>query len=201
MHKNQQTIDKIWQTISEKNLCSASFDDAITKTYFFHKIGQIFDIPLVYYDFDLLYSGYLGANILSQNKNVELLNPKENWRNTVGETIDKISKQKHIVVIDSLNGFFTLLTDNKDSGRIINTVLIMMASAATKSDSTVLIGSTAKSKNNDGWFLPGIGRKVVQIPKMNFISVRKQNGALNLISWNDDNSVKFSLPITNLDFE
>ena len=201
LHKNQQTIQKIQQTIFEKNFCSASFDDAITKTYFFHKLGQIQEVPIIYYDFDLLYSGYLGANILAQNQNTELLIPKENWKEMVAQTMDKISRQKHIVVIDSLNGFFTLLADNKDLGRIINSVLIMMTAAAKKADSAILIGSTAKYKKNEGWVLPAIGRKLVQIPMMNFISVQKQNEKLNLSSLNNDNSVKFSLSLVDLGFE
>lgn len=178
-----------------------SFDDAITKTYFFHKLGQFLDIPMIYFDFDLLYSGYLAANILPKNQNLELLNPKENWMELVAQTIDKISRQKCIVVIDSLNGFFATLTENKDSGRIINSVLVMMASAAQKADSTILFGSTAKHKKDEGWVLPGIGRKVVQIQKMNFLSVQKQNETLNLVSLNNDNSVKISIPLADLDLQ
>ena len=201
MHKNQQTIDKIQKTIFEQNLSSISFDDAITKTYFFHKLGQIIDIPMVYFDFDLLYSGYLAANILPQNQNLELVMPKENWRDLVAQTLDKISRQKCIVVIDSLNGFFASMSDQKDSGRIINSILVMMASAAQKSNSAVLFGSTAKYKKDDGWVLPGIGRKVVQIQKMSFLAIQKQNETLNLVSLNSDNSVKSSIPLGDLDFE
>lgn len=201
MHKNQQAIEKIQKTIFEQNLSSISFDDAITKTYFFHKLGQIIDIPIVYFDFDLLYSGYLAANILPQNQNLELVIPKENWKELVAQTLDRISRQKCLVVIDSLNGFFATIPEQKDSGRIINSILIMMASAAQKADSAVVFGSTAKYKKDEGWFLPGIGRKVVQIQKMNLLAIQKQNETLSLVSLNSDNSVKFSIPLGDLDFE
>ena len=200
MHKNQRSVSsqKILKLVFEQNLSSISFDDAITKTYFFHKLGQIADIPVLYIDFDLLYSGYLAANILPQNENLELYTPKESWQDTIAQIADKISTKRHLVLIDSLNGFFTTLVDNKDSGRIINGVLVLLASAAQKADSAILFGSTAKLKE-DGWVLPGIGRKIVQIQKMNFLAVQRKNETLNLVSLNNDNSVKLVIPLDDLD--
>lgn len=200
MHKNQRSVsaEKISKLVFEQNLSSITFDDAITKTYFFHKLGLVTDVPVIYVDFDLLYSGYLAANILPQNKNVELYAPKEDWRDIFAQLIDKISTKKHLVLIDSLNGFFATLSGSKDSGRIINSVLVLLASAAQKADSAILFGSTAKLKE-DGWVLPGIGRKIVQIQKMNFLALQQKNQTLNLVSLNSDNSVKLVIPISDLD--
>ena len=97
MHKNQQrsaNLEKIQKIIFEQNLTSISFDDPISKTYFFHKLALMMDVPVIYFDFDLLYSGYLAANILPSNENLEILSPKENWRDLIVETLDKISKHK-----------------------------------------------------------------------------------------------------------
>lgn len=182
----------------DQNLSSITFDDAITKTYFFHKLGLVTDVPVIYVDFDLLYSGYLAANILPQNQNIELYAPKDDWRDIFAQLTDKISTKKHLVLIDSLNGFFATLSGNKDSGRIINSILVLLASAAQKADSAVLFGSTAKLKE-DGWVLPGIGRKIVQIQKMNFLALQQKNETLNLVSLNSDNSVKLVIPISDLD--
>jgi len=200
LHKNQRSVsaEKISKLVFEQNLSSITFDDAITKTYFFHKLGLVTDVSVIYVDFDLLYSGYLAANILSQNENVELYTPKEDWREIFAQITDKISTKKHLVLIDSLNGFFATLSESKDSGRIINSVLVLLASAAQKADSAVLFGSTAKLKE-DGWVLPGIGRKIVQIQKMNFLALQQKNETLNLVSLNSDNSVKLVIPISDLD--
>ncbi|MBM3904942.1 MAG: hypothetical protein FJ357_07395 [Thaumarchaeota archaeon] len=200
MHKNQRSVsaEKISKLVFEQNLSSITFDDAITKTYFFHKLGLVTDVSVIYVDFDLLYSGYLAANILSQNENVELYTPKEDWREIFAQITDKISTKKHLVLIDSLNGFFATLSESKDSGRIINSVLVLLASAAQKADSAVLFGSTAKLKE-DGWVLPGIGRKIVQIQKMNFLALQQKNETLSLVSLNSDNSVKLVIPISDLD--
>lgn len=156
------------------------------------------DVPVIYVDFDLLYSGYLAANILPQNENVELIVPKENWQDDFAQILDKISTKRHLVMIDSLNGFFASMMENKESGRIINSVLVLLASVAQKADSAVMFGSTAKLKE-DGWVLPGIGRKLVQIQKMNLLALQKQNETLNLASLNHDNSVKFVIPLDDLD--
>ena len=175
-----------------------TFDDAITKTYFFHKLSQAVTIPVLYVDFDLLYSGYLAANILSQNENVELYTPNENWYDNLAEIANKISTKKYLVLIDSLNGFFATMSENKESGRIINSILVLLASSAQKSDTAILFGSTAKIKD-DGWVLPGIGRKVLQIQKMNLLTIQQKNQSLNFMSFNHDNSVKMVLPLDDLD--
>jgi hypothetical protein len=156
------------------------------------------ETPLLYVDFDLLYSGYLAANILPQNENVELYTPKEDWKDIFAQITDKISTKRHLVIIDSLNGFFSTLVESKDSGRIINSILVLLASAAQKADSAVLFGSTAKLKE-DGWVLPGIGRKIVQISKMNLLAIQQKDETLNLVSLNNDNSVKLVIPLDNLD--
>ena len=74
LDKNQDA-DEIHRLIFSKNLGSISFDDAITKTYFFHKLSLLEEIPVVYLDFDLLSSGYLAANILPQDENLEIHHP------------------------------------------------------------------------------------------------------------------------------
>ena len=157
------------------------------------------DVPVIYVDFDLLYSGYLAANILPLNENLELIAPKEHWQDDFAQILDKISTKRHLVVIDSLNGLFTGMMEKKDSGRIINSVLILLASAAQKADSAILFGSTAKYKKDEGWILPGIGRKVVQVQKMNLFAIQKQNEKLNFVSLNNDNSVKSVTPLDDLD--
>ncbi|NDB88884.1 MAG: hypothetical protein EB164_08245 [Thaumarchaeota archaeon] len=169
MHKNQRSAsaEKIQKTIFEQNLSSITFDDPITKTYFFHKLAQLVEIPVIYVDFDLLYSGYLAANILPQNENLEIITPKEDWQDDFAQILDK-------------------------------SVLVLLASVAQKQDSIIVFGSTAKLKE-DGWVLPGIGRKVVQIQKMNFLAIQKRNETLNLVSLNPDNSVKYSISLSDLD--
>jgi hypothetical protein len=201
LHKNQQNvIENIRKTILEQCLSSISFDDAITKTYFFHKLALSSDVSTIYLDFDLLYSGYVAAQILHQNENVELLQPtSQNWKEFLVNVLDKISQEKHLVIIDSLNGFFATLTDNKEIGRIINTHIALLTSVAQKTNSSILVGSISKFKKDEGWVLSAIGRHVIEIDKMNFISVRKENSHLKFATVDNQNQEKLSLQISDLD--
>jgi hypothetical protein len=181
-------------------LASVSFENAITKTYFFHKAAGVADIPTVYFDFDLLYSGYLAANILPQQQNIMVHQPREDtWKKLLVEVLEQISQKRHLVIIDSLNGFFTILADQKDAGKVINNTLILLASIGQKSDSTVLVGSISKYKKDEGWVLSAIGRHIVKVDKMNHFSVRRQNSQLHLSLTDDQNFTKSSIDLSELD--
>lgn len=186
--------------VFEQNFCSLSFDDPITKTYFFHKIGLLLEIPVIYFDFDLLYSGYLASNILPQNDNLEIIHPQElKWQDQIVEVMKKISQKQSIVIIDSLNGFFSTLIGKKDSGRIINSVIMLLICAAQKTNSSVMVGAISKFKKDEGWILSGIGRHVIEIQQMNLLSVRKKNENLQLVLVNHDNTIKSIVPLDDLD--
>jgi len=205
LNKNQQNdstdvIAKIQEIIYNEYLNSISFEDAITKTYFFHKLVSITDTPTIYLDFDLLYSGYVAAKILSQPQNVTLHQPtQKTWRDLSVDIMDQISQKQHLVIIDSLNGFFTTITNQKDSGRIINSLIILLVSVGQKTNSTIIVGSISKFKKDEGWILSAIGRHVIEIDKMNLISVRKQNSHLQLVLADHHNLEKSSLQISELD--
>lgn len=205
MHKNQQNdstdiVAKIQKIIYNEHLSSISFEDAITKTYFFHKLTSITDMPTLYLDFDLLYSGYVAAKILSQSQNVILHQPtQQTWKNLCVDIMDQISQKQHLVIIDSLNGFFTTITNQKDSGRIINNIIMLLVSTGQKTNSAIVVGSISKFKKDEGWILSAIGRHVIEIDKMNLISVRKQNSHLQLVLADHHNLEKSSLQISELD--
>lgn len=192
--------DKICKIIFSQNLNSISFEDAITKTYFFHKLVLIAEVPTIYLDFDLLYSGYLAANILPQNQNLIVHQPKENtWKEILVDVLDQISQKQYLIMIDSLNGFFATLSDQKDSGRLINSTMVLLASIGQKTNSVVLAGSVSKYKKDQGWVLPAIGRHIIEIDRMNLLSVRKQDSQLQLALVDRHNFEKSSLKISDLD--
>lgn len=205
MHKNQQNsstniIDKIQKIIYSERLDSISFDDAITKTYFFHKLSAISDIPTIYLDFDLLYSGYIAAKILTQTQNVILLQPtRQTFKDLIADIMEQISQKQHLVIIDSLNGFFTTLADQQNSGRIVNNLVMLLVSAGQKTNSSIIIGSISKPKKDEGWILTAMGRHVIEIDRMNLLSIRKQNSQLLLVLTDHHNLVKSSLDISDLD--
>lgn len=200
MDKNPDATDKIRKMILSSAFASVSFENAITKTYFFHKVAAIADIPTIYLDFDLLYSGYLAANILAQHQNTIVHQPhEENWKQLLVDVSNQISQNRHLVIIDSLNGFFTILADQKDAGRMVNNVLLLLASIGQKSDSTLLAGSVSNYKKDEGWILSGIGRHIVEVDKMNHFLVRRQNSQIQLALVDNHNFTKSALDLSELD--
>lgn len=190
----------IQKMISSESLNSISFDDAITKTYFFHKLISSIDIPTIYLDFDLLYSGYVAANILPQSDDIRLFQPTEQtWNKLLVQILDEISKEQHIVIIDSLNGFYNIFTNEKDAGRLINSFIMLLVSIGQKTKSIVLVGSLAKFKKDEGWVLLAIGRHVIEANKMNRLVLQKQNSELYLTLLDQNNSKKSTLKLSNLD--
>jgi hypothetical protein len=113
--------------------------------------------------------------------------------------MDQISQKQHLIIIDSLNGFFTAITNQKDSGRIINNIIMLLVSTGQKTNSFIVVGGISKFKKDEGWILSAIGRHVIEIDKMNLISVRRQNSHLQLVLADHHNLEKSSLQISELD--
>lgn len=200
LDKNPDPIRKIFTTLYDMSLNSIVFDDAITKTYFFHKLATISEAPVIYFDFDMLYSGYLAANILRLPQNLVIYQPKEDsWKKLLIEVLDLVSRKQHLIIIDSLNGFHTMMPQQNESGRIINNFVMMLASMAQKSESVVLVGSISKFKKESGWVLSGFGRRVIDVEKMNRFWVRAQNSKIQLLLVDQQNAPKNTIDLTPMD--
>ena len=142
--------------------------------------------------FDLLYSGYVKANMVPTLKNVTLLWPNsENLRENLESVIEKISMTKSVVVIDSLNGFFNILEDD-DAGMLINSFIMMLASSAKNTKSIILVGSLSKLNEENEFVLHSSGRHVIDNKHMEKIQLVESNGLLKINILNFDNSTKSS---------
>ena len=193
-------ITRIHEIITDNSLSSISFDEPVTKTYFFHKLAKTSPIPVIYLDFDLLYGGYVASKILTKSDNVTLCQfTSKSILDIFANLMDTISQNQHVVILDSLNGFFAALADEKDSGRIINNLIMLLVTSGFSTESSIVVGSISKFKKDEGWVLSAIGRHVISIDKMNTISIRKQNSNLQLIQTDNLNAQKLSLPISDLD--
>ena len=119
------------QNILELNTTNMIFyEDSFTKTAFFTKEIPNWEIPIFYFDFDLQYTGFVRAGITPPLKNLTLLYPENgSLREVLKSVIEKISKKRSLVIIDSFNGFFNQLEGEKDIGRLINSILMLLVSA------------------------------------------------------------------------
>ena len=195
LSKNPEQVNSKIENILEQNLLNIIYyENSFAKARFLTKTIEKWDIPTFYLDFDLLYSGYVKANMVPTLKNVTLLWPNsENLRENLESVIEKISMTKSVVVIDSLNGFFNILEDD-DAGMLINSFIMMLASSAKNTKSIILVGSLSKLNEENEFVLYSSGRHVIDNKHMEKIQLVESNGLLKINILNFDNSTKSSFP-------
>ena len=193
LSKNPEQVNSKIENILEQNLLNIIYyENSFAKAKFLTKTIEKWDIPTFYLDFDLLYSGYVKANVVPTLKNVTLLWPNsENLRENLESVIEKISMTKSVVVIDSLNGFFNILKDD-DAGMLINSFIMMLASSAKNTKSIILVGSLSKLNEENEFVLYSSGRHVIDNKHMKKIQLVESNGLLKINILNFDNSTKSS---------
>ena len=193
LSKNPEQVNSKIENILEQNLLNIIYyENSFAKARFLTKTIEKWDIPTFYLDFDLLYSGYVKANMVPTLKNVKLLWPNsENLRENLESVIEKISMTKSVVVIDSLNGFFNILEDD-DAGMLINSFIMMLASSAKNTKSIILVGSLSKLNEENEFVLHSSGRHVIDNKHMEKIQLVESNGLLKINILNFDNSTKSS---------
>jgi len=196
LSKNPEQVNSKIESILEQNLINIIYyENSFAKAKFLTKTIEKWDIPTFYLDFDLLYSGYVKANVVPTLKNVTLLWPNsENLRENLESIIEKISMTKSVVVIDSLNGFFNILKDD-DAGMLINSFIMMLASSAKNTKSIILVGSLSKLNEENEFVLYSSGRHVMDNKHMKKIQLVESNGLLKINILNFDNSTKSSFPV------
>ena len=193
LSKNPEQVNSKIENILEQNLINIIYyENSFAKAKFLTKTIEKWDIPTFYLDFDLLYSGYVKANMVPTLKNVTLLWPNsENLRENLESVIEKISMTKSVVVIDSLNGFFNTLEDD-DAGMLINSFIMMLVSSAKNTKSIILVGSLSKLNDENEFVLYSSGRHVIDNKHMKKIQLVESSGLLKINILNFDNSTKSS---------
>ena len=185
MDQNKATI----RNVLEQNTTNMIFyDDSFTKTSFFTSEIPNWEIPIFYFDFDLQYTGFVRSGITQEMKNLNLLCPENgSLREDLKSVIAKISKERSLIIIDSLNGLFNVLEGDKDLGRLVNSFLMLLVSAANHTKSTIMVGILSKL-NEDRWVLYNTGRSVIDNECFTKIQLtRKENNTFATLL-NSDNS-------------
>jgi len=196
LSKNPEQVNSKIENIFEQNLLNIIYyENSFAKAKFLTKTIEKWDIPTFYLDFDLLYSGYVKANMVPTLKNVTLLWPNsENLRENLESVIEKISMTKSVVVIDSLNGFFNILEDD-DAGMLINSFIMMLASSAKNTKSIILVGSLSKLNEENEFGIHYSGRHVIDNKHMEKNQLVETNGLLKINRLKFDNSTKSSFSV------
>jgi len=178
------------QNILEQNTMNMIFyDDSFAKTAFFTKEIPNWEIPIFYFDFDLQYTGFVRARITPPLKNLTFLYPENgSLREDLKSVIEKISKKRSLIIIDSFNGFFNILEGEKDIGRLLNSFLMLLASSGNHTKSTVLVGNLSKLNDENKWVLYNTGRRVIDSEHFTKIQLIKSKNSIVTKVLNPDNS-------------
>jgi len=178
------------QNILEQNTTNMIFyEDSFTKTAFFTKEIPNWEIPIFYFDFDLQYTGFVRAGVTPPLKNLTFLYPENgSLREDLKFVIEKISKKRSLIIIDSFNGFFNILEGEKDIGRLINSFLMLLASSGNHTKSTVLVGNLSKLNDENKWVLYNTGRRVIDSEHFTKIQLIKSKNSIVTKVLNPDNS-------------
>ena len=167
MDKNHTTFENF--ELLEKNLIPSRssllfYESAFSKIKLIMEITSKLNLPILYVDFDFLFSGYVKSKLLTI-PNLTLFNTLESKVNEIlPEILTKISIKSHLVIFDSLNGLYNTLSNNNDSGRLVNSILMLLARNVSFSNSILIISALAR-KNENNWLLPN-GRQILENDKM-----------------------------------
>ena len=177
------------QNALEQNTTNMIFyEDSFTKISFFTREISNCKVPIFYIDFDLQYTGFVKSGITEEMENLNLLHPENgSLREDLKSIIAKISREKSLIVIDSLNGFFNILEGDKDLGRLINSFLMLLVSAANHTESTILVGALSRLNEEGRWVLYNTGRSVIDNEHFTKIQLtRKENNAFATLLSSDN---------------
>ena len=167
MDKNHTTFEN-FQLLEENLVPSSSsllfYENAFSKIQLIQEITSKQNLPVLYIDLDLLFSGYVKSELLTI-PNVTLFSTLNSKINEIlPEIFTKISTEPHLVIFDSINGLYNTLSNDADSGRTVNAILMLLAKNIIFSNSILIISALATKKEND-WILPN-GRQILENENM-----------------------------------
>ncbi|MDO8640722.1 MAG: hypothetical protein Q7R33_04195 [Nitrosarchaeum sp.] len=177
-------------------LCSEPF----LKAEFLNELIDSIKYPIIFLDFDLLYSGYIISKMIKKKDKVEIYRPsKADWKKIISEIAKRISNEKFLVVIDSFNGFYNIF-DEKESGRFINASLMLLSSIGRECGSSVIITAMVRKNDNGEWILSPGGRHIIDSKKSGIYHLKRIGNSLMLNSLNQVGTIEKIFKIDRSNF-
>lgn len=188
-----ESIIEVKGIIEKNTMNSVLCYEPFLKTKFLANLIKKFEIPIIYLDFDLMYSGYITSEMLPLRENVTIWCPsKEDWNQVLKTILQKISQERCLVIIDSLNGFSNLF-EGKDAGREMNAYIMLMVSMANQTKSNVLFVSMARKNDEKEWVLSPTSRHILENKKIMKALLKKDKSEYALLILNEDNTIRNSI--------
>lgn len=194
-----QVFDKdlleIKNKFSEKNLNFILSSNPFFKTEFLNKLVESADVPVVFLDFDLLYSGYVNSGIIKKNEKLEILvSNGETFIDDIKEIIRKIESKKSLIILDTLNGLYNVF-DELEYVRFINSAIMLLSSVAKYSNSLIVITAMTRKNESNEYILSPTGRHLIRSKNAGFYNlITSELGlVLNVLDKTEENVRSFNI--------
>lgn len=186
---SQSTINL--QTILDQNLINSVFySDPYLKAGFISKLVQDTKLKVLYLDLDLLYSGYVISGTLPSKENVTLYQPtSETLYQMLKDILVKASLSQTVIIVDSLNGLFNILNRKKNIGKIIMSIIMLLASIAQMTKSYFIVTSMVRYKKEEGWILSPTGKRLIETRNSKKILLESDKESIVLIMPSDSSKL------------
>ncbi|MFZ1076878.1 MAG: hypothetical protein WAN47_05555 [Nitrosotalea sp.] len=161
--ESENLAPKLKDILSQVQINSVLYSDPFVKAGFISKLVSEVKTSVLYLDLDLLYSGYVVSGTIPSQDNLTLYQPsKETISDMLTEILVKASTSQVLVVIDSINGLFNMLHHKKDVGRVVASIVVLLASITRVTKSYIVISSMARYKKEEGWVLSPTGKRFIE---------------------------------------
>jgi hypothetical protein len=194
---SKNLIPKLKDILSQVQINSILYSDPFVKAGFISKlIGEV-KTNVLYLDLDLLYSGYVASCTIPLQDNLTLYQPsKDTIYDILIEILVKASTSQVLVVIDSINGLFNMLHHKKDVGKVVASIIVLLASITRATKSYIVILSMARYKKEEGWILSPTGKRFIETKNSKKILLEqvKEGIIVNLLG----DSSKLLLPASSI---
>ena len=181
MEKNHTLFENFESTKNKMIPCSTNlifYNDAFSKTKFMSKIIESFEDHIIYLDFDLLFSGYLESGHIEKPPNMEIIKPdSKNLKDLLPNILTKISLQKTILIVDSLNVLYSFI-DNDNQARFVNSLIMLLTTNAKFSKSILFVTCLGQKKDED-WILP-TGRHILEFENVNRFEINENDAKIKI---------------------
>jgi len=176
-------LTQIKNEFSGKNpniiLCAKPF----LKAEFLNRLVDSNTFPVIFLDFDLLYSGFFISGMIKKNENVKIYqSSRANWEKDLKEILKEISRERILVILDSLNGIYNMF-DEFESARFINAAIMLLSSVARNSKSLIVVTAMAIENDDGEMILSPSGRHLMESKKsgMYYLGMSETSLILKLI--------------------
>lgn len=188
-------FSQIKKEFSEKNpniiLCSQPF----LKTEFLNRLVNSNTCSIIFLDFDLLYSGFLISGMIKKNEKLKIFRSSRiNFEKDLKDIIKKISKERSLVILDSLNGVYNMF-DELESARFINATIMLLSSVARQTKSVIIVTAIALKNDNEEWIVSPGGRHLIESKKsgMYYLSMSETHLVLKHLHNRQETHLKYEI--------